>query len=92
MDGCRFFCLKVRKTARKSPLNIRRRIFAVEELKDITKIKVNRKLQGEERVQDYEKRIGSLDHFMVGGVEVRCIYTDDGPSLNDRLKELIRTR
>jgi hypothetical protein len=92
MDGCRFFCPKVRKWAVKSPLNIRRRIFAVEELKDITKIKVNRKLQGEERVQDYEKRIGSLDHFMVGGVEVRCIYTDDGPSLNDRLKELIRTR
>lgn len=64
----------------------------MEELKDITKIKVNRKLQGEERVQDYEKRIGSLDHFMVGRVEVRCVYTDDGPSLNDRLKELIRTR
>lgn len=64
----------------------------MEELKDITKIRVNRKLQGEERVRDYEKRIGSLDHFMVGGVEVRCVYVDDGPSLNDRLRELIRTR
>lgn len=61
-------------------------------LKDITKIKVNRKLQGEERIRDYEKRIGSLDYFMVGGVEVRCVYADDGSSLNDRLKELIRTR
>ena len=64
----------------------------MEELKDITKIKVNRKLQGEERVRDYEKRIGSLDHFMSGGVEVRCVYADDGPTLNDRLRELIRTR
>ena len=64
----------------------------MEELKDITKIKVNRKLHGEERVRDYEKRIGSLDHFMAGGVEVRCVYADDGPTLNDRLRELIRTR
>ncbi len=29
---------------------------------------------------------------MAGGVEVRCVYADDGPSLNDRLRELIRTR
>lgn len=64
----------------------------MEELKDITKIKVNRQLQGEERVRDYKEKIGSLDHFMVAGVEVRCVYADDGPSLNDRLKELIRTR
>ena len=64
----------------------------MEELKDITNIKVNRKLHGEERVRDYEKRIGSLDHYMVGGVEVRCVYADDAPSLNGRLKELIRTR
>ena len=64
----------------------------MEELKDITKIKVNRQLQGEERVRDYKEKIGSLDHFMVGGVEVRYVYADDGPSLNDRLRELIRTR
>lgn len=64
----------------------------MEELKDITKVKVNRKLQGGERVRDYEEKIGSLDHFKVGGVEVRCVYADDGPTLNDRLKELTRTR
>ena len=64
----------------------------MEELKDITKIKVNRRLHGVERIWDYEKRIGSLEHFMVSGVEVRCVYADDAPSLNDRLKELIKTR
>lgn len=62
------------------------------ELKDITKIKVNRKLQGEERVRDYEDKMGSLGHFMVGNVEVRCQYSDDGITLDDRLMELIRTR
>lgn len=64
----------------------------MEDLMDITKIKVNRKLNGEDRVRDYEDRIGSLDHFMVEDVEVRCVYADDGTSLNDRLRELIRTR
>lgn len=62
------------------------------ELKDITKIKVNRKLQGEERVRDYEEKVGSLDHFMVGNVDVRCQYSDGGVTLDDRLRELIRTR
>ena len=60
-------------------------------LKDITKVKVNRKLQGEERIRDYEERIGSLEHFRVGDVEVRCVYADDGSTLNDRMRELIRT-
>lgn len=64
----------------------------MEELKDITKVRVNRKLQGEDRIRDFEERAGSLDHFMVGNVEVRCVYSADGATLNDRLRELIRTR
>lgn len=64
----------------------------MEELKDITKIKINRTLKDEERIRDYKDRIGNLEHFRVGSVEVRCVYADDAPSLNDRLKELIRTR
>lgn len=62
------------------------------ELKDITKVRVNKKLQGDDRIRDYEERAGSIDHFMVGNVKVRCVYSGDGVTLNDQLSELIRTR
>lgn len=64
----------------------------MEELKDITKIKINRMLKDEERIRDYKDRIGNLEYFRVGSVEVRCVYAEGGAALNDRLRELIRTR
>lgn len=64
----------------------------MEELKDISKIRVNGKLPPAERVRDYEEKIGDPNHFMAGGVEVRCVYADGGHTLNDRLRELIRTQ
>lgn len=59
-------------------------------LVDISKVRVDPSLYGEERVRDYLRKVGDPHHFRVGDVEVRCSYAGRGPSLEEQLREFIR--
>ncbi len=52
-------------------------------------IKVNMKLEGQERIDDYIARGGSLDEFVINGHVVKNVYVENGKTLNDCLRELI---
>ena len=52
-------------------------------------IKINMKLEGQERIDDYIARGGSLDEFVIDGYVVKNVYAENGKTLNDCLRELI---
>ena len=55
--------------------------------------KANTKLKGQDnRVDDYIARGGSLDEFVIDGRIVKNHYTDNGKTMDDCLRELIRSR
>ena len=55
-------------------------------------VRVNVKLQGQERIDDYIARGGSVDEFVIDGRVVKNHYSDNGKSLNDCLRELIQSK
>ena len=55
-------------------------------------VKANTKLKGQDRVDDYIARGGSLDEFVIDGRIVKNQYTDNGKTMDDCLMELIRSR
>lgn len=55
-------------------------------------VKANTKLKGQDRVDDYIARGGSLDEFVIDGRIVKNHYTDNGKTMDDCLRELIRSR
>ena len=55
-------------------------------------VKANVKLQGQERIDDYIARGGSMDEFVIDGRIVKNHYSENGKSLNDCLRELIQSK
>lgn len=55
-------------------------------------VRVNIKLQGQERIDDYIARGGSIDEFVIDGRIIKNRYSDNGKSLNDCLRELIQSK
>ena len=62
-----------------------------ESLTDITQIRVDQNLSGDERISDYLEQVGNPHLFRVGDVVVKCSYAESGPSLNEQLRKLIRS-
>ena len=60
-----------------------------ESLTDITQIRVDQNLSGDERISDYLEQVGNPHLFRVGDVVVKCSYVENGPSLNEQLRKLI---
>lgn len=55
-------------------------------------IKANTKLKDQDRIDDYIARGGRLDEFVIDGRIVKNQYTDNGKTVDDCLRELIRSR
>lgn len=60
-----------------------------ESLVDITQIRPDQSLRGEDRIRDYLEKVGDPHLFRVGDVVVKCTYAEQGPSLNEQLRKLI---
>ena len=60
-----------------------------ESLVDITQVRLNHRLHGEDRVRDYLEKVGDPHQFRVGDMVVKCAYAEQGPSLNELLQKLI---
>lgn len=61
----------------------------VSELTDIRAVSVDPNLDREDRVAEFRRQIGDPHHFRCGDIVVHAHYAQDGPSLADRLKQLI---
>lgn len=61
----------------------------VSELTDIRAVSVDPNLDREDRVAEFRRQIGDPHHFRCGDIVVHAHYAQDGPSLTDRLKQLI---
>ena len=62
-----------------------------ENLTDITQIRVDQSLSGDECIRNYLEQVGNPHLFRVGDVIVKCSYAESGPSLNEQLRKLIRS-
>ena len=60
-----------------------------ESLVDITQVRLNHRLHGEDRVRDYLEKVGDPHLFRVGDMVVKSTYAEQGPSLNELLQKLI---
>ncbi len=59
------------------------------ELTDIREVSVDPNLDREDRIAEFRRQIGDPHHFRCGDIVVHAHYAQDGPSLADRLKQLI---
>lgn len=60
-----------------------------EELKDIRKIRVDRKQTKEKRIAQYLKQVGNPYMVRVGNVKVKIRFANNGISFEDAFEELL---
>ena len=60
-----------------------------ENLSDIRKVAVRKQKSAQDKVRDYLAETGNPYCFRVGDVVVKNTYAEDGPDLNDLLRQLI---
>ena len=60
-------------------------------LVDVTKITIDESLPKEERIREYIRKVKNPYCFKVGNVVVKCSYSNDGVTLRDRFRQLVRT-
>ena len=60
-------------------------------LVDVNTIKIDESLPREERIKDYLRQVKNPYCFKVGDVIVKCSYSDDGVTLQERFEQLVRT-
>ncbi|NSL04209.1 DUF6870 family protein [Blautia glucerasea] len=60
-----------------------------ENLPDIRKVAVRKQKFAQDKVQNYLAETGNPYCFRVGDVVVKNTYAEDGPDLNDLLRQLI---
>ena len=60
-------------------------------LVDVTKITIDESLPKEERLKQYLEKVKNPYCFRVGDVVVKCSYSNDGVTLRDRFRQLVRT-
>ncbi len=68
---------------------LKKQIIVASELTDIRDVAVDPNLGREDRVAEFRRQIGDPHHFRCGDIVVHAHYAQDGPSLTDRLKQLI---
>ena len=68
---------------------LKKQIFDASELADILEVSVDPSLDREDRIAEFRLQIGDPHHFRCGDIVVHAHYAQDGPSLTDRLKQLI---
>ena len=68
---------------------LKKQIIVASELTDIRDVAVDPTLCREDRVAEFRRQIGDPHHFRCGDIVVHAHYAQDGPSLTDRLKQLI---
>ena len=71
--------------------NIDIRTVDPETLVDISDVVVDESLPKDERIRDYIRQIKNPYCFKVGDVVVKCSYSNDGVTLKDRFRQLVRT-
>ncbi len=62
-----------------------------ETLVDVTKIEINDTLSKDERKKEYLRQVKNPYCFRVGEVVVKCSYSNDGVTIRDRFRQLLRT-
>lgn len=60
-----------------------------ENLPDIRKVAVRKQKSAQDKVRDYLAETGNPYCFRVGDVVVKNTYAENGPDLNDLLRQLI---
>lgn len=60
-------------------------------LVDVTTIKIDESLPKEERIKEYIRQVKNPYCFKVGDVVVKCSYSNDGVTLEERFRQLVRT-
>lgn len=60
-----------------------------ENLPDIRNVAVRKRNSAQDKIQDYLTETGNPYCFRVGDVVVKNTYAEDGPDLNDLLRQLI---
>lgn len=60
-----------------------------EKLPDIRNVAVRKRNSAQDKVQNYLTETGNPYCFRVGDVVVKNTYAEDGPDLNDLLRQLI---
>lgn len=68
---------------------LKEQTFNASELADIREVSVDPNLGREERIAEFCRQIGDPHHFRCGDIVVHAHYAPNGPSLTDRLKQLI---
>ncbi len=58
-------------------------------LVDITQITIDKSLSEKERKLEYIRQIKNLYCFRVGNIVVKCSYSEDGVTLNERFEQLV---
>ena len=71
--------------------NIDIRTVDPETLVDVTKIEINDTLSKDERKKEYLRQVKNPYCFRVGEVVVKCSYSNDGVTIRDRFRQLLRT-
>ncbi len=71
--------------------NIDIRTVDPETLVDISDVVVDESLPKDERIREYIRQIKNPYCFKVGDVVVKCSYSNDGVTLRDRFRQLVRT-
>ena len=60
-------------------------------LVDISDVEVDESLPKDERIREYIRQVKNPYCFKVGDVVVKCSYSNDGVTLRDRFRQLVRT-
>lgn len=60
-----------------------------ESLVDITQITIDKSLPEKERKLEYIRQIKNPYCFRVGNIVVKCSYSEDGVTLNERFEQLV---
>ena len=71
--------------------NIDVRTVDPDTLVDISDVEVDETLPKDERIREYIRQVKNPYCFKVGDVVVKCSYSDDGVTLKDRFRQLVRT-
>ena len=61
----------------------------LDELVDIRDVKIDRTLPVEERIMSYVQQIKNPYMFKVGNTVVRVSYTENGPSLQELVEQML---
>ena len=60
-----------------------------EDLVDIQEVTVNKNLKQSQRLVDFVRQIKNPYCFRVGNIVVKCSYSEDGVTLNERFEQLV---